>query len=113
MLVVVALVFGIPQGLNSLALQFSVYRQAAPDDIAASAGLLRTFMYLGAITSAALQGGSTESTRTPTACTTWPSVLLIASVALLIVNVLDRSLTRSTAPPAGSRHVQARVDGAD
>ncbi|MGH3493824.1 MAG: MFS transporter, partial [Sciscionella sp.] len=56
LLLVVALLFGIPQGLNSLALQNSVYYQADPDRIGSSSGLLRTFTYLGAIVAAAAQG---------------------------------------------------------
>ena len=95
-LVVVALIFGVPQGLNSLALQNAVYRQADSDAIGASAGLLRTFGYLGAITSSAAQGafyGRAADTRGMHHL----AVLLVGvGVAFLLVTVFDRSLARST-----------------
>ena len=47
--VAVALVAGVPQGLNNLANQNAVYYQADPARVGSSAGLLRTFFYLGAI----------------------------------------------------------------
>ena len=49
MLIVVAVVFGVPQGSNALALQNSVYVQTDPERTGSSAGLLRTFAYLGSI----------------------------------------------------------------
>ena len=55
-LIAVALVAGIPQGLNGLALQNSVYHQADPERIGSSAGLLRTSTYLGALVASAAQG---------------------------------------------------------
>jgi hypothetical protein len=42
MLILVALIFGVPQGLNSLGLQNSVYFQADPERIASSAGSVMT-----------------------------------------------------------------------
>lgn len=45
--------FGLPQGLNGLANQNALYAQAEPARMGASAGLLRTFMYLGALLSSA------------------------------------------------------------
>ena len=41
------------QGLIGLANQNALYRQADPDRLGSSAGLLRTFMYLGAMLAAA------------------------------------------------------------
>jgi MFS family permease len=96
LLIVVALVFGVPQGLNSLALQNSVYRQANPDDLGASAGLLRTFGYLGAIVSSAAQGGF-YGRRADTTGMHHLAILLIGiGVAFLLITVVDRSLGRST-----------------
>src|SRR5262249_7143406 len=48
-LVVLSVVFGVPQGANSLALQNAVYFQADPERIGSSAGLLRTLAYLGSM----------------------------------------------------------------
>lgn len=53
LLLAVALIFGVPQGLNSLALQNSVYYQADPERIGTSSGLLRTFVYLGSMVASA------------------------------------------------------------
>ncbi|MEV7039838.1 MFS transporter [Amycolatopsis sp. NPDC051061] len=99
LLVVVALVAGVPQGLNSLALQNSVYRQANPDDIGASAGLLRTFGYLGAIVSSALQGALYGPAADTGGLHDLALVLLGIGVVFLIVTVFDRSLSRSTTRP--------------
>jgi MFS family permease len=99
LLVVVALVAGVPQGLNSLALQNSVYRQANPDDIAASAGLLRTFGYLGAIVSSALQGALYGSAADTGGLHELALLLLGIGVLFLIATMFDRSLSRSTTRP--------------
>ncbi|HEY6762313.1 MAG TPA: hypothetical protein VI318_22630 [Baekduia sp.] len=94
-LVVVALVFGVPQGLNSLALQNAVYRQADPDDIGASAGLLRTFGYLGAITSSAAQGAFYGHSAGTDGLHHLALLLIGVGVAFLLITVCDRSLTSS------------------
>lgn len=102
MLVVVMMIFGLFQGLNSIALQNAVYRQAAPEDIGASAGLLRTFGYLGAIAASAAQAGF-YGDRADTDGMHRLAVLLVgASAAFLLLNVLDRSLTRGPGPVADS-----------
>lgn len=92
-LVLVVLVFGIPQGLNSLALQNAVYRQADPDSIGASAGLLRTFGYLGAIVSAVAQGGFYGDRADTAGLHELGWFLVATSVAFLLVNLLDPTLT--------------------
>ncbi len=92
LLLLVALVFGIPQGLNSLALQNSVYRQAVPADIAASAGLLRTFGYLGAIVSAAAQGAFYGHSAGTGGLHHLALLLIGVAVVFLVITVVDRSL---------------------
>ncbi|TQS43150.1 MFS transporter [Cryptosporangium phraense] len=90
----IVLIFGLPQGLNSIALQNAVYRQANPADIGASAGLLRTFGYLGAITSSAALGGF-YGARADTVGLHHLAVFLVATgAAYLLVNVFDRSLRK-------------------
>jgi MFS family permease len=96
LLIVVALVFGIPQGLNSLALQNAVYRQANPDDIGASAGLLRTFGYLGAIVASAAQGTFYGRSATTGGMHHLALLLIAIGVAFLLITVFDRSLDRTT-----------------
>ncbi|HEX7307229.1 MFS transporter [Lentzea sp.] len=92
MLLAIALVAGVPQGLNSLSLQNAVYRQADPANVGASAGLLRTFGYLGAIVSSVVQGLLFGS-RVDTAGLHDLTVFLIGvSLLFLIINVVDKSL---------------------
>jgi MFS family permease len=96
LLVVVACVFGIPQGLNSLALQNSVYHQADPARIGSSAGLLRTFTYLGAM-AASCANGVLFSHRADTAGLhrlAW--FMLAAAAGFLVLTVADRSLSSLT-----------------
>jgi MFS family permease len=94
MLTVVVLITGIPLGLNGIALQNAVYRQANPENLGACAGLLRTFSYLGAITSAAAQGCFYGHRANTSGMHHLALFLVIVSAAFLLITVLDRSLTR-------------------
>ncbi|USX55995.1 MFS transporter [Lentzea sp. HUAS12] len=97
MLLAVTVLSGVPQGLTSLALQNAVYRQADPASVGASAGLLRTFGYLGAIVSAVVLGlvfGDTVDTRGLHELAVF---LVVTSLAFLLVNVFDRSLKATRA----------------
>jgi MFS family permease len=94
MLIVVVLITGIPLGLNGIALQNAVYRQANPENLGACAGLLRTFAYLGAITSAAAQGYFYGHTANTNGMHHLAVFLVIISAAFLLITLLDRSLTR-------------------
>lgn len=53
-LILLAAIFGVPQGLLNLANQNALYHQAPKSMIGMSAGLLRTAMYIGAIVSSTL-----------------------------------------------------------
>ncbi|MFD0923052.1 MFS transporter [Saccharopolyspora rosea] len=92
LLVIIALVFGIPQGLNGLALQNAVYQQADPDRIGSSAGLLRTAGYLGAITASAAQAACYGRTADTTGLHHLAALLLVVGGLFLLVTVADRSL---------------------
>lgn len=97
MLLAVTVLSGVPQGLTSLALQNAVYRQADPASVGASAGLLRTFGYLGAIVSAVVLGlvfGDTVDTR---GLHELAALLVVTSLVFLLVNVFDRSLKATQA----------------
>jgi MFS family permease len=94
MIVVVMSIIGIPLGLNTIALQNAVYRQSDADRLGASAGLLRTFGYLGAIASAAGQGYFYGHSANTSGLHHLALFLVVVSVAYLLINVLDRSLTR-------------------
>ncbi|MGN6742008.1 MAG: MFS transporter [Amnibacterium sp.] len=94
LLVAVGAVLGLPQGLVNLANQNALYQQADPERIGASAGLLRTFVYLGAILSSSMSGlffGRTASTR-GLHDLAW--FMLASAGVLLVLTLADRSLRR-------------------
>ncbi|HEY8306070.1 MAG TPA: MFS transporter [Lapillicoccus sp.] len=93
-LVVLSLVLGIPQGLLSLANQNALYHQADPERIGASAGLLRTFTYLGALIASAANGAFFGTTVDTTGLHELAGFLVGCAVLLLIVTLVDRSLRR-------------------
>lgn len=99
LLVVTAVVVGIPQGLNNLALQNSVYYQAEPERMGSSSGLLRTFGYLGAIVASAANGAflSQRADTSGLHHLTW--FLLAIAVLFLGVTVADRRLAQVGARP--------------
>jgi len=99
MLVLVALIFGLPQGLNSLALQNSVYFQSDPERTASSAGLLRTFAYVGSMVASSTAAASFGQ-RADTGGMhhlTW--IMLGAGVLYLFLTVFDRTLGRPLGRP--------------
>ena len=107
MLVLVALVFGIPQGLNNLALQNSVYVQADPERIASSAGLLRTFAYVGSMVASATAAAAFGQRADTAGMHDLAWIMLGAAVLYLLLTVFDRTLGRvaegispAVAPPA-------------
>ncbi|WP_370525992.1 MFS transporter [Cellulomonas sp. JH27-2] len=93
----IALVAGVPQGLNGLANQNALYYQADPERIGASAGLLRTFTYLGAIASSAATATFFDDGATTAGMRDLAWFMLAAAVALVVVTLLDRSLRRTGA----------------
>jgi MFS family permease len=93
-IVAAMIVLGVPQGLNNLAIQNTLYFQADPRRIGSAAGLLRTFMYLGSIASSVIYG-SVYGERANTAglhVLGW--VVLGIAIVFLLISVLDRSLSR-------------------
>ncbi|MFJ9411630.1 MFS transporter [Streptomyces sp. NPDC101393] len=97
LLPVIAVVFGIPQGLNSLALQNAVYHQADPERMGSSAGLLRTFGYLGAIIASAAGGAAFQQRADTGGLHQLSWFMLAVAVLFLVVTVVDRSLGRTGA----------------
>ncbi|GIG22037.1 MFS transporter [Cellulomonas chitinilytica] len=99
-LVLVAVVAGIPQGLNGLANQNALYHQADPARIGSAAGLLRTFTYLGALAAAAANA-SFFAGGADTAGLHELSVFVMAcAAALLVLTLVDQSLGRIGVPSA-------------
>jgi MFS family permease len=86
----ISMIVGIPQGLVSLANQNALYAQADPERMGSSAGLLRTFTYLGAIV-ASVATGAFLSNRADTAGLrelTW--FMLTAAGLFLVISVFAR-----------------------
>ena len=92
LLVAVSIVFGVQNGLNVVTNQAAMYAQAPADATGTAAGLLRTFMYLGAITSASVISLSYGRAATDAGLHRLGLLLTVASVALLIATVSDRRL---------------------
>ncbi|TWV32638.1 multidrug efflux MFS transporter [Streptomyces misionensis] len=100
-LLLVALVFGVPQGLNSLALQNSVYFQADAERVASSAGLLRTFAYIGSMIASSATAASFGRRADTGGMHQLAWIMLGAGVLYLLVTAADRTLGRAAHAPAG------------
>ncbi len=98
LLVLVAVVVGIPQGLISLANQNAVYHQAAPSRIGASAGLLRTFTYLGAMIASSMSGAFFGARPSDHGLHGMAVLMVATGALLLLVTLVDRSLSRVGRP---------------
>ncbi|MER5748772.1 MFS transporter [Streptomyces sp. NPDC002088] len=95
-LLVAGAVMGIPQGLIGLANQTALYRQAEPARIASAAGLLRTFMYLGALGASAADAGFFAHRADTAGLHDLALFMLAGSVLLLVTTLADRSLSTLT-----------------
>ncbi|MEW2518423.1 MFS transporter [Actinacidiphila alni] len=93
-LVLLAVVFGVPQGSNSLALQNSVYFQSDPERTGSSAGLLRTFAYVGSMIASSATAASFGDHASTAGMHRLAWIMLAAGVLYLLITVLDRSLPR-------------------
>ncbi|MYM19780.1 MFS transporter [Brevibacterium sp. 5221] len=92
LIVAVALVFGVPQGILNLAVQNTLYYQARDEFIGAASGLLRTFMYVGAIAASAATG-LVYAAEVGTGGLHRLAVLMVAASALqVVITLADRSL---------------------
>jgi predicted MFS family arabinose efflux permease len=100
LLLAVPALLALPQGLISLANQNALYRQAQPERIGASAGLLRTFMYLGAMTASSATGLFFGQRASTPGLHHLALFALAASALMLGVTLLDRSLSRRAPAPA-------------
>jgi MFS family permease len=94
MLLVVSLVFGLQSGLNVVTNQAAMYAQAPQDATGAAAGLLRTFMYLGAIASASLISLCYGRQATDGGLHRLAVLLTIAGLGVLVATITDRTLAR-------------------
>ncbi|MGY1804424.1 MFS transporter [Blastococcus sp. SYSU D00922] len=94
LLVAIPLTAGIPLGLIGLANQNAVYVQADPARTASSAGLLRTFSYLGAIVAAGAIGLAYPDRADTAGLHDLAFLMLGLSAALLALTVADRGVRR-------------------
>ncbi|MGR3933573.1 MFS transporter [Streptomyces sp. BRA346] len=94
LLIVIAVVAGVPQGLNNLALQNAVYHQADPERMGSSAGLLRTFLYLGAMVASGANGVFFGARADTGGLHGLAWFMLAVAGLFLAITVADRSLRR-------------------
>jgi MFS family permease len=97
LLLAVSVVFGAQNGLNIVTNQTAMYAQAPADSTGTAAGMLRTFMYLGAIASASLISLSFGHAATDAGLHRLAVILTAAAAALLAATLADRKL--ATARP--------------
>jgi sugar phosphate permease len=107
-LVGVSVLFGLPTGLNTVGNQAAMYAQAPPDQIGAAAGLMRTFMYIGAVLSAGLIGITYRQRATDTGLHLLGAIMTGVSVLLLVATACGGSL-RTTGAAPGRRGTHART----
>ncbi|MFE9877130.1 MFS transporter [Streptomyces sp. NPDC005784] len=88
----VGVLMGVPQGLNGLANQNALYRQADPARMGSAAGLLRTFTYLGAMAASAADAAFFTHGADTGGLHHLALFMLAGAVLLLAVTLIDRSL---------------------
>ena len=93
-LIGVAVLSGLPQGLNGLANQNALYRQAPAESIGTASGLLRTFQYGGAMAASAVIAAVFPHGATTHGLHVLALVMLGCALLLLAVTLLDPSLRR-------------------
>jgi MFS family permease len=98
LLLLVTVVLGVPQGLNSLANQNALYHQAHPERMGAASGLLRTFMYLGAMVASSATGLFFRQRATTSGLHGLAAFMLVAAAVFLLVTLIDRSLADVARP---------------
>ncbi|MFE4518631.1 MFS transporter [Kitasatospora sp. NPDC056783] len=99
LLVAVGVLAGASQGLIGLSTQTALYHQADPAAIASAAGLLRTFMYLGAMAASAATAGFFPHRATTGGLHHLALFMLGAAALLVLLTLPDRALGRLGKPP--------------
>ena len=99
MLLVVSVVFGLQFGLTVVTNQAAMYAQAPANATGAAAGLLRTSMYLGAITSVSLISPYYGRQATDGELQRLAMLLTIAALDLLVTTITDRTLASQHRTP--------------
>ncbi|MEU9044338.1 MULTISPECIES: MFS transporter [unclassified Kitasatospora] len=94
LLIAVGVVAGIPQGLIGIGTQTALYHQADPAAIASAAGLLRTFMYVGAMAASAANAAFFRRGATTDGLHGLALFMLGGAALLFLLTLPDRSLGR-------------------
>ncbi|KAA9158771.1 MFS transporter [Amycolatopsis acidicola] len=94
LLAAVGAVAGIAQGLNGLANQNALYAQADPARMGSSAGLLRTFTYVGALLASAASAAFYGHGADTSGLHGMAVLLVCVSSLLFVVTLVDRPLRR-------------------
>jgi len=92
LLLVVAGLFGVPQGLASVSNQAAMYRQAPAGQLGTAAGLSRTSVYLGAIVSSAVIGVTFGAQPTDAGLHRIGWFIALATGTAAVLAFFDRSL---------------------
>nr|WP_245574142.1 MFS transporter [Amycolatopsis nigrescens] len=107
LLIGVAALFGIAQGLTSVTNQATLYTQAPAEQMGTASGLFRTAQYLGAIAAATLIALCFGPHAGDAGLHELGIALTVVSAILLAVTVFDRGLKKPrTAREADSRHAR-------
>lgn len=107
-LAAVSVIFGLQNGLSVVTNQAAMYAQAPAGQTGAAAGLLRTFMYLGAIASAGITGLAFGARATDGGLHQLALILTAVSVLLLAAILADGSLRRASSSPSQAGDQQAQ-----
>jgi predicted MFS family arabinose efflux permease len=91
-LAAVSVVFGVQNGLSLITNQAAMYAQAPAAQTGTAAGLLRTFMYLGAIASAGITGFAFGARATDAGLHHLAVILTITSAVVLAAALADPGL---------------------
>jgi MFS family permease len=102
-LAAVSVVFGVQNGLSLVTNQAAMYAQAPAAQTGTAAGLLRTFMYLGAIASAGITGFVFGARATDGGLHHLAMILIITSAVLLAATLADRDLHHRAATSGQGR----------
>ncbi|MBZ4319569.1 MFS transporter [Streptomyces huiliensis] len=95
LLVLVGVVFGLPNGLNAAGNQAALYAQAPAGATGTAAGLFRTAQYVGAVASTSVIGLVYGDRATTGGLHTAAVVLTVLAALLLPATLLDRALRRA------------------
>ncbi len=98
LLLVIAALFGIPQGLASVSNQAALYRQAPREQIGVAAGLSRTSIYFGAIVSSGIIGLAYGDKPTDAGFHAIAVVVMVVTALATLLALFDRSLSWRSLP---------------